>query len=120
MLGPLLVTVLAMFADAARFSGVLLVVILGWANGFYSLIHASVPSTELATLGFDYSYASILTTMLLWLSGQPSLEMIIPLGRYSASTMVSAEVLFWSFLATVRARARLSAKVRVRVTLTQL
>ena len=34
-------------------------------TGFYSLIHASVPSTELATLGFDYSYASILTTMLL-------------------------------------------------------
>ena len=33
VLGPLLVTVLAMVSDAARFSGVLLVVIVGWANG---------------------------------------------------------------------------------------
>ena len=135
VLGPLLVTVLAMFADAARFSGVLLVVIVGWANGatpyaptpptphapihparapractacapphahckraaltgFYSLIHSSIPSAELVTLGFDYSYSNILTTMFLWLSGQPSLGMITPLGSFSAETMLSAEVLF--------------------------
>ena len=134
VLGPLLVTVLAMFADAARFSGVLLVVIVGWANGatpyaptpptphapihparapraytacapphahckraaltgFYSLIHSSIPSAELVTLGFDYSYSNILTTMFLWLSGQPSLGMITPLGSFSAETMLSAEVL---------------------------
>ena len=135
VLGPLLVTVLAMFADAARFSGVLLVVIVGWANGatpyaptpptphapihparapractacalllhahckraaltgFYSLIHSSIPSAELMMLGFDYSYSNILTTMFLWLSGQPSLGMITPLGSFSAETMLSAEVL---------------------------
>ena len=48
VLGPLLVTVLAMFADAARFSGVLLVVIVGWANGACtptSHLHHMHPST---------------------------------------------------------------------------
>ena len=133
MLGPLLVTVLSMVSDAARFSGVLIIVIFGWANGayaptpptphapippractprvhparaphahhhmraaltgFYSLIHSSIPSAELVTLGFDYSYSNILTTMFLWLSGQPSLGMITPLGSFSAETMLSAEVL---------------------------
>jgi len=44
-------------------------------------------------LGFDYSYSNILTTMFLWLSGQPSLGMITPLGSFSAETMLSAEVL---------------------------
>ena len=60
--------------------------------GFYSLIHSSIPSAELATLGFDYSYGNILSTMLLWLSGQVSLGMITPLSSFSAETMLSAEL----------------------------
>ena len=70
VLGPLLVTVLSMVSDAARFSGVLVIVIFGWANGFYSLIHSNTPSAELLALPFDYSYFNILSEMLIWLTGQ--------------------------------------------------
>ena len=74
VLGPLLVTVLSMVSDAARFSGVLVIVIFGWANGFYSLIHSNTPSAELLALPFDYSYFNILSEMLIWLTGQVRLR----------------------------------------------
>ena len=97
VLGPLLVTVLAMVSDATRFLAVLGIVILGYANGFYSLIHSSLTSAELAELDFDYSYGNILSEMGVWLAGQPALDMLTPLNP---ETRIGAEVLFWTFLAT--------------------
>jgi len=97
VLGPLLVTVLAMVSDATRFLSVLGIVILGYANGFYSLIHSSLTADELAQIDFDYSYGSILSEMGVWLAGQPALDMLTPL---SPETRFGAEVLFWTFLAT--------------------
>jgi Ca2+-binding EF-hand superfamily protein len=97
VLGPLLVTVLAMVSDATRFLSVLGIVILGYANGFYSLIHSSLTSAEIAEIDFDYSYGNILSEMGVWLAGQPALDMLTPL---SPETKIGAEVLFWTFLAT--------------------
>jgi len=97
VLGPLLVTVLSMVSDAARFSGVLIIVIFGWANGFYSLIHSNTPSAELAALNFDYSYGNILSEMLLWLTGQATVDLMTPL---SPNIQFGANILFWTFLAT--------------------
>jgi hypothetical protein len=137
VLGPLLVTVLSMVSDAARFSGVLIIVILGWANGayaptpprphapnhparaprayehricaahahskhaartgFYSLVHSNTPSAELLALPFDYSYFNILSEMLIWLTGQATVELMAPL---SPNIQIGANILFWTFLAT--------------------
>jgi len=97
VLGPLLVTVLSMVSDAARFSGVLVIVIFGWANGFYSLIHSNTPSAELLALPFDYSYFNILSEMLIWLTGQATVELMAPL---SPNIQFGANILFWTFLAT--------------------
>jgi len=137
VLGPLLVTVLSMVSDAARFSGVLIIVIFGWANGayaptpptphapippractprvhparaphahhhmraaltgFYSLIHSNTPSAELAAMPFDYSYFNILSEMLIWLTGQATVELMAPL---SPNIQFGANILFWTFLAT--------------------
>ena len=73
------------------------IVILGYANGFYSLIHSSLTSAEIAEIDFDYSYGNILSEMGVWLAGQPALDMLTPL---SPETKIGAEVLFWTFLAT--------------------
>ena len=73
------------------------IVILGYANGFYSLIHSSLTADELAQIDFDYSYGNILSEMGVWLAGQPALDMLSPL---SPETKFGAEVLFWTFLAT--------------------
>jgi Ca2+-binding EF-hand superfamily protein len=97
VLGPLLVTVVSMLFDGARFGGVLLIVIFGYANGFYSLIHSSMRAAELEPLSFDYSYGGILSEMLLWLSGQPDLAMIRELDD---KTQLGADILFWTYLAT--------------------
>ena len=97
VLGPLLVTVLSMVSDAARFSGVLIVVIFGWANGFYSLIHSNPPPAELLELDFDYSYFNILSEMLIWLTGQATVDLMSPL---SPNIQFGANILFWTFLAT--------------------
>ena len=97
MLGPLLVTVLSMLYDALKFSGLLIIVILGYANGFYSLIHSSSTAADLARIDFDYSYTGILSEMLLWLAGQASFTLIRSLNP---SIQFGAEVLFWTFLAT--------------------
>ena len=97
VLGPLLVTVVSMLFDGARFGGVLIVVILGYANGFYSLIHSSMRAAELAPLNFDYSYSGILTELLIWLSGQPSLGMI---QQLNPNIQLGGEFLFWTYLAT--------------------
>ena len=97
VLGPLLVTVLSMVSDAARFSGVLIVVIFGWANGFYSLIHSNTPPAELLELDFDYSYFNILSEMLIWLTGQATVDLMSPL---SPNIQFGANILFWTFLAT--------------------
>jgi hypothetical protein len=62
-------------ADALRFSAILGVVVLGYANGFYSLVHFGVTDEYLSSLPFgDYSYTHILTAMGLWLAGQPEVE----------------------------------------------
>ena len=90
VLGPLLVTVVSMLFDGARFGGVLLIVIFGYANGFYSLIHSSMRAAELEPLSFDYSYGGILSEMLLWLSGQPDLAMIRELDD---KTQLGADIL---------------------------
>ena len=81
VLGPLIVTVLAMLYDALRFSGVLIIVTLGYANGFYSLIHSSTTMEELSKLDFDYSYTGIVSEMAIWLTGQASFDLIEPLGE---------------------------------------
>ena len=74
-LGPLLITVVQLVADALRFSAILGVVVLGYANGFYSLVHFGVTDEYLSSLPFgDYSYTHILTAMGLWLAGQPEVE----------------------------------------------
>ena len=99
VLGPLLITVYQMVADALRFAVVIGIVLLGYANGFYSLIHFGVDSSYLATLtdSYDYSYASIVTQMCLWLTGQPDLDLFSPL---SPGVQLGASVLFWTFIVT--------------------
>jgi len=88
-----------MLNDSVRFAVVLGIVLIGFANGFYSLIHFGVSPEYLASLSdnFDYSYGSIVTEMCLWLTGQPSLDLIEPL---SPSIKLGAEALFWSFIVT--------------------
>lgn len=73
--------------------------LLSYANGFYSLIHFGVSADYLATLSssFDYSYPNIVTEMCLWLTGQPSLDLIQPL---TPNVQLGASVLFWSFIVT--------------------
>ncbi len=99
VLGPLLVTVLSMLFDAVRFSGLLIIVILAYANGFYSLIHSSTPPAKLAELApnFDYSYGNILSEMLLWLTGQANFDLIRPLAE---NIQFAANLLFWTFIAS--------------------
>jgi len=97
VLGPLLITVYQMVSDALQFAVVLGIVVIGFANGFYSLIHFGVSETYLASLDFDYSYPSIVQNMCLWLTGQPDLTLVQPL---SPGVQLSAEVLFWSFIVT--------------------
>ncbi|KAJ1460458.1 hypothetical protein M885DRAFT_509445 [Pelagophyceae sp. CCMP2097] len=96
-LGPLLITVLKMLSDALRFAGLVAIVTLGFADGFYSLIHFGVPTAQLATLSFDYSYTNILSQMLLWLAGQPSFAILEGL---EGEVFVGAEVLFWAYIGT--------------------
>ena len=101
VLGPLLITVIQMLSDSVRFAIVLGIVLVGFANGFYSLIHFGVSSEYLASLSqglpFDYSYPSIVSQMCLWLAGGASLDMIEPL---SPSVQLGASALFWSFIVT--------------------
>ena len=101
VLGPLLITVIQMLSDSVRFAIVLGIVLVGFANGFYSLIHFGVSSEYLASLSqglsFDYSYMSIVSQMCLWLAGGASLDMIEPL---SPSVQLGASALFWSFIVT--------------------
>ena len=97
VLGPLLITVVQMLSDSVRFAIVIGIVIIGYANGFYSLIHFGVTSEYIASLNFDYSYGSIVSEMCLWLTGQPNLDLITPL---SASSQLGASLLFWSFIVT--------------------
>ena len=97
VLGPLLITVVQMLSDSLRFAAIIGVVIFGYANGFYSLIHFGVTSEYISSLDFDFSYLSIVTQMCLWLTGQPNLDMIAPL---SGNVQVGASVLFWSFIIT--------------------
>jgi len=97
VLGPLLVTVLSMLYDALRFSGVLIIVMLGFANGFYSLIHSSTSAAELSSLEFDYSYTGILSEMSIWLTGQASFALVKELPP---DIQLGVEVLFWTFLAS--------------------
>jgi hypothetical protein len=101
VLGPLLITVTQMLSDSVRFAVVLGIVLVGFANGFYSLIHFGVSSEYLASLSqglsFDYSYMSIVSQMCLWLAGGASLDMIEPL---SPSVQLGASALFWSFIVT--------------------
>ena len=97
VLGPLLITVVQMLSDSVRFAIVIGIVIIGYANGFYSLIHFGVTSAYLESLNFDYSYGSIVSEMCLWLTGQPNLDLISPL---SSSVQLGADLLFWSFIVT--------------------
>jgi len=99
VLGPLLITVVQMLTDSLRFAVVIGIVLIGYANGFYSLIHFGVSADYLATLSssFDYSYPNIVTEMCLWLTGQPSLDLIQPL---TPNVQLGASVLFWSFIVT--------------------
>jgi len=85
-----------MLYDALRFSGVLIIVMLGYANGFYSLIHSSTSNAELQLLDFDYSYTGILSEMSIWLTGQASFDLVKGLGP---DIQLGVEVLFWTFLA---------------------
>ena len=97
-LGPLLITVVQLVADALRFSAILGVVVLGYANGFYSLVHFGVTEEYLASLPFgDYSYTHILTAMGLWLAGQPEVEIFEGL---SPGVQLGGSVIFWSFIVT--------------------
>ena len=96
-LGPLIVTVTQLVADALRFTAILGVVILGYANGFYSLVHFGVTEEYVASLPFDYSYPNIVTAMSLWLSGQPEISI---LDGLSPGVRLGGGVLFWSFLIT--------------------
>jgi len=95
VLGPLLITVYQMVSDALRFALVLGVVLLGYANGFYSLVHFGVSDDYLNGLDFDYSYLSILANMGLWLAGQPDLEFLQPL---SPGVQTGAGILFWTYI----------------------
>lgn len=97
VLGPLLITVYQMVNDALRFAVVIAIVVFGYANGFYALVHFGSTEAQLASLDFDYSYASIVTNMCLWLTGQPELSLIEPL---SPGVQLGASLLFWSFIAT--------------------
>ena len=97
VLGPLLITVVQMVADALRFAVVIAIVVLGYANGFYSLVHSALSPEALAALDADYTYVNILAQMCLWLSGQASLELIQPLPD---GIELGASVLFWSYIAT--------------------
>jgi len=99
LLGPLLVTVLSMAFDAVRFSALLIIVIIAYANGFYSLIHSSTPAAKLAEIApeFDYSYSNILSEMLLWLTGQANFDLIRPLD---GNIQFAASFLFWTFIAS--------------------
>ena len=96
VLGPLLITTVQMVADVGRFGSVLAIVVFGFANGFYSLIHFGVDEASLAQLG-DYSYATILTSMCIWLTGQASLDMFAPLPP---TVQLGALCLFWAFIVT--------------------
>jgi len=96
-LGPLLVTVISMGYDALRFSALLGVLFLGYANGFYTLIHYGMPEYELAALDFDFSYTGILTEMAIWLCGQAGLDVLEGLN---GETQFGVEILFWTFLAS--------------------
>jgi len=97
VLGPLLITVYQMINDALLFAVIIFIVLFGYANGFFSLIHFGASDEYLASLDFDYSYTSIVTNMCLWLTGQPDLELIKPLAP---GVQVGAQVLFWSFIIT--------------------
>ena len=46
---------------------------------------------------FDYSYFNILSEMLIWLTGQATVELMAPL---SPNIQFGANILFWTFLAT--------------------
>ena len=52
-----------MVTDCVTFAAVLGIVVFGFANGFYSLIHFGVTEEYLASLDVDYSYTSIVTNM---------------------------------------------------------
>ena len=97
VLGPLLITVVQMVSDALRFAAILGIVLLGYANGFYSLVHFGASEQYLASLDFDYSYTSIVTQMSLWLAGSPDLSLIEPLAP---NIQLGGSVLFWSFVIT--------------------
>ena len=97
VLGPLLITVVQMVADSTRFAVVLAIVVVGYANGFYSLIHGGQSAASLAQLPYDYSYSSIVTELGLWLTGQASRDIITALDP---GVQLGANLLFWSFIAT--------------------
>jgi len=95
-LGPLLVTVLSMLYDVVKFSGLLVIVFLGYANGLYALIHEGNSEEALAALKFDYSYSGIVTEMGLWLAGNAGLDIVEGLSEQS---QVGVQLLFWTFIA---------------------
>ena len=86
-----------MLYDALKFSGVLIIVVLGYANGFYSLIHSASTEAQLLELDFDYSYLGILTEMSIWLTAGGSLDIVKPLDP---QIQLGVEVLFWTFIAS--------------------
>jgi len=95
-IGPLLITTVQMVQDALRFLAVIAFVLLGYANGFYSLIHFGIGDENLPeeTKG-DYSYSAIVSNLGIWLSGQPDLSFIAPL---SPNVQIGAYGLFWTFI----------------------
>lgn len=93
--GPLLVTLLAMLADFARFSLIFAVTIGGFCNAFYALFHFA-PNDALTTS--DFSYGAILQEMIIWLCGQVSFDMFKDLP--SGPTLLGAQLIFWTYVIT--------------------
>ena len=91
-IGPLLVTLLGMLGDFVRFSTLLAVIIVGFANAFYTLLHYS-GCVENAP-----AYADIVRNMLLWLCGQVSYDLFEDLPEGALS--VGARTLFSTYLVT--------------------
>ena len=86
-----------MVTDSLRFAVIVGIVIIGYANGFYSLIHFGISGDELASMPFDYSYGSIVSNMCIWLAGQADLALLEPL---SPTLQFGVSVLFWSYIVT--------------------
>lgn len=89
-LGPLLVTLFEMLSDFARFSVILVILLGGFCNAFYTLTHYAENTDA-------FSYSDIFQEMVLWLCGSVSFDIFQDLD---GPKLLGAQLLFWGYLVT--------------------